>query len=94
MMTEPDWDFLLDTARLHHEFWSGRLELGPEIRLRLQKFGVTPEDRARIRIEVGTANELTPACDQTNSRATTAEVASLDDRRNRLAGGADAEKGS
>lgn len=55
MMTEPDWRYLLVTARVHHEFWtSGRWELAAELRLREQKFGATPEDRSRLRVEIGT----------------------------------------
>jgi hypothetical protein len=55
MMTAPDWDYLLDTARIHHEFWSsGRWELAAELRLRAAKFGATPDDRARLKIEIST----------------------------------------
>lgn len=53
MMTQPDWDFLLDTALMHHEMWRTRkFELAGEIRLRVQQFGATPEARARLRLEV------------------------------------------
>lgn len=51
--TDTDWSFLLDTAVLHGEFWSGNRSVAAELRLRVAKFGATPEDRARLRIEVG-----------------------------------------
>lgn len=47
------WQFLLDTALLHNTAWTeGNLKLFPEIRLRVAKFGVTPEDRARLGVTV------------------------------------------
>jgi hypothetical protein len=50
---ETDWDFLLDTALMHHTMWSkGRWEFAAELRLRAAKFGATPEDRARLRMKV------------------------------------------
>lgn len=51
--TDTDWSFLVDTAVLHAEFWLGNRALAAELRLRAAKFGATPEDRARLRIEVG-----------------------------------------
>lgn len=51
--TEADWEFLLDTAVLHAEFWLGNRALAAELRLRVAKFGVTPEDRARLKLSVG-----------------------------------------
>jgi hypothetical protein len=50
--TDTDWSFLLDTAVLHMEFWDGNMAVASELRLRVAKFGATPEDRARLRIEV------------------------------------------
>lgn len=53
MLSEPDWMFLLDTALMHHQMWSrGKWEFASEIRLRVQKFGATPEDRQRLRQEI------------------------------------------
>jgi hypothetical protein len=50
---DTDWDFLLDTALLHHVFWTkGRWEFGSEVRLRAAKFGATPEDRMRLKLKV------------------------------------------
>lgn len=45
-----DWDFLLDTALLHSEMWQGSPQLASEVRLRVAKFGATPEDRLRLRM--------------------------------------------
>lgn len=55
--TETDWSFLLDTALMHHNMWTmGRFELAGEVRLRVQKFGATPEDRARLRMTFADAD--------------------------------------
>jgi len=51
--TDTDWSFLLDTALLHAEFWLGDHSVASELRLRAAKFGATPEDRARLKIDVG-----------------------------------------
>lgn len=51
--TDTDWSFLLDTAMLHMQFWDGNYKAGSELRLRVAKFGATPEDRARLRISIG-----------------------------------------
>lgn len=51
--TDTDWSFLLDTAVMHAEFWLGDRQVAAELRLRVAKFGATPEDRARLRMAVG-----------------------------------------
>lgn len=51
--TDTDWSFLLDTALLHMDFWDGDRSVAAELRLRAAKFGATPEDRARLKIEIG-----------------------------------------
>ncbi|MBH0009986.1 hypothetical protein [Salinibacterium sp. SWN1162] len=62
MLTEVDWRFLLDTALLHHHFWScSSWQLGAELRLRVSKFGATPEDRTRLRFEVEGIEQLRSA---------------------------------
>lgn len=49
--TADDWSYLLDTALMHSEFWTKRrFELAGEVRLRVAAFGMTPADRARLRI--------------------------------------------
>lgn len=50
--TDTDWGFLLDTALLHAELWAGNAAVASELRLRVAKFGATPEDRARLRLQV------------------------------------------
>lgn len=55
--TSTDWSELRDTAKLHAEFWTGKHSLAGELRLRVAKFGATPEDRARLRITFAAADE-------------------------------------
>lgn len=56
--TESDWSFLLDTALMHHAMWAdGKHLLAAEIRLRVSKYGATPEDRARLRMVFADADE-------------------------------------
>ena len=59
-MTATDWDFMLDTAVLHTGMWMGEAKLAAEVRLRVAKFGATPEDRARLRIQVDEASATAP----------------------------------
>lgn len=69
--TDTDWSFLLDTAVMHAEFWLGNRALAPELRLRVAKFGATPEDRARLRMSVGEpkkSNRLKPKDDASEDR--------------------------
>lgn len=58
--TSTDWDFLLDTAMLHSELWSGNPAVAAELRLRTAKFGATPEDRLRLRLEIETETKEAP----------------------------------
>lgn len=55
--TTTDWSELLDTAVLHARFWRGDVRLAAELRLRVAKFGATPEDRARLRITFAAADD-------------------------------------
>lgn len=55
--TSTDWSELLDTALLHARFWNGDHKIAGELRLRVAKFGATPEDRARLRIQFAQADE-------------------------------------
>ncbi len=60
--TPTDWDFLIDTALMHHAMWQrGRWEFASELRLRAAKFGATPEDRARLRLQVAPQPAAEPA---------------------------------
>lgn len=58
--TPTDWDFLLDTAMLHAMLWSGNAKAASELRLRVAKFGATPEDRARLRMRVTAPDDGEP----------------------------------
>lgn len=55
--TANDWSELLDAAVLHGAYWSGVVSAATELRLRVAKFGATPEDRARLRIQFAAADE-------------------------------------
>lgn len=60
-LPEVDWSELESCAVLHHEFMRKRsFTLGSELRLRMAKFGATPEDRQRLRIITTTADEKDP----------------------------------
>lgn len=57
-LPEVDWSELEATAVLHDEYMRKRtFTLASELRLRMQKFGATPEDRMRLRILVADADE-------------------------------------
>lgn len=62
--TQTDWDFLVDTALLHARFWEGDAKVAGELRLRVAKFGATPEDRARLRMQVGKPDDPEPPKDR------------------------------
>lgn len=80
MLTGPDWTFLLDTALMHHIMWAkGRWEFAAEIRLRVAKFGATPEDRLRLKFEIQPPIDAKAA-----GGPTPTGVSNLADRRNRL----------
>lgn len=49
---QTDWDFLIDTAFLHSQMWAGEVRLAGELRLRSAKFGATPEDRLRLKVQI------------------------------------------
>lgn len=55
--TATDWSELLDTALIHSRYWQGDVKMASELRLRVAKFGATPEDRARLRIQFAQADE-------------------------------------
>lgn len=68
--TKTDWAFLLDTAVLHADFWLGDRSVAAELRLRAAKFGATPEDRARLKIEVGDPGEKKSPAKRLQPKAT------------------------
>lgn len=55
--TAVEWHYMAETALLMHKFWNGNDGVAAELRLRAAKFGATPEDRARLRIQVVTAQK-------------------------------------
>lgn len=58
---DTDWDFLLDTALLHHVMWTrGKWEFASEVRLRAAKYGATPEDRMRLKLKIETPQGVAP----------------------------------
>lgn len=77
-----DWCELEACAVLHHEFMRKRtFTLASELRLRVAKFGATPEDRLRLKIKVDTPGS-TPAA----KRAEPNGVTDISSRRGRLTG--------
>jgi hypothetical protein len=82
MVTDVDWDYMLDTALMHHRTWmSGgtNTERLAEIRIRLANFGATYADRLRLRLEV----ELPPEQHPAGGKAAN-NVTDLDERRRAL----------
>jgi len=85
--TEADWSYLLDTAVLHAAYWKGDMKQAAELRQRVAKFGQTPEDRARLRIQFAAADEADEkrgktgpsAPDASGSRARRGPLRSVDD---------------
>lgn len=49
--TSMDWEELKLAALAHAAVQEGDLKMLPELRLRTAKFGATPEDRARLKIQ-------------------------------------------
>ena len=65
---DTDWDFLLDTALLHHVMWTkGRWEFASEVRLRAAKYGATPEDRMRLKLKIETPADRQPPAETPRS---------------------------
>lgn len=78
---EPElgWQFLIDTALMHSTMWAkSRWEFASEVRLRLAKYGATPEDRMRLKIKIKTPQP------EPRQSGTVADIAS---RRARLVAG-------
>lgn len=85
LKNEPSlgWQFLMDTMLMHTVMWSkGRWEFASEVRLRLAKYGATPEDRMRLKIKVATpADEA-----KRPAAAGQGSVSDIASRRARLSG--------
>lgn len=77
------WQFLIDTALMHHTMWmKGRWEFASELRLRVAKYGATPEDRMRLKVQVVPAHRA--ATPSTSSKPGGDNVRSISSRRARL----------
>lgn len=73
--TEDDWDELLIAARLHADYWrTGESKLAAELRSRTAKFGATPEDRARLRVQYVQADDAERKSKRAEARETGDEV--------------------
>lgn len=84
MLTAVDWDYLLDTALLHHQMWmSGgkNSERAAEIRLRVATFGATPADRLRLKLEIETPPDYDAGVPGDGDDAV---ITSINDRRQRI----------
>jgi hypothetical protein len=86
MTTDPDWDYMLDTALMHHVSWQsgGRnSERFAEIRIRVANFGATYADRLKLRLDVEVPEQY-PVGNGGNSD----NVTDIQNRRKRLTAGA------
>jgi hypothetical protein len=82
LANEPElgWQFLVDTALMHHTMWTkGKWEFASEVRLRVAKFGATPEDRMRLKVKIETPLDRRPASESAKSTVT-----DIRSRRSRL----------
>lgn len=82
LANEPDlgWQFLIDTALMHHTMWTkGKWEFASEVRLRVAKFGATPEDRMRLKVRIATPRDAGKG-----GKASSATVTDIRSRRSRL----------
>lgn len=57
MFSLTDWEFLRDTLPLVKAYYEGDMKVASEIRLRVAKFGATPEDRLRLRLRFVDADD-------------------------------------
>lgn len=80
--TGADWDYLIDTALIHAQYWLGQVQLAGELRLRVAKFGQTPEDRQRLRIQFANADESEARAQRHKGQTQSASRARLQARRN------------
>lgn len=83
MQDEPavSWMNMVDTARIHHLWWCGRLDLANEFRLRLANYGISPADRRRIGVKYKPYPEVPEAGESTTG---VGKVTNLSSRRKRL----------
>lgn len=86
--TAADWDFLLETAVLHACFWDGDRSVASELRLRVAKFGATPEDRLRLKLEIE-ADQGEDQGDAAEPAAESSDVPDIADYRRKFAAGSE-----
>lgn len=80
-LPDVSWQFLIDTMLQHHVMWTkGKWEFASEVRLRVSKYFVTPDEQMRAKIAVR-GPEITPV-----SAASEAKVTDIRSRRSRLSG--------
>lgn len=89
-LTAVDWDYLIDTAYLHAAFVQGNMSVASELRLRVAKFGATPEDRARLRIDMAPVGPTGQGGNYGSAGDRYGDLRVLDDRRRRLLDGDEA----
>lgn len=80
-LPDVSWQFLIDTMLQHHVMWTkGRWEFASEVRLRVSKYFVTPDEqmRAKIAVKVPAGVSASPA--------SSAAVTDIRSRRSRLTG--------
>jgi hypothetical protein len=71
---EMGWHELLAAALLHADVWGNyNLDRLPELRIRVAKFGITMEDRARLRIQFADADDADKGAGATKKAATARE---------------------
>lgn len=65
------WSVLIDTALMHHKMWqNGRWDFAAELRLRLAKYGATPEDKMRLRVKVTVPSPAAPQVGDVEGKVT------------------------
>lgn len=62
--TDTDWSELQIAALIHAEIMEGNHKLAAELRQRTAKFGTTPEDRARLKIQFAMAEQAEERADR------------------------------
>ena len=79
--TEHDWEYLLQISIIHAKFYLGIdfAKMEAALRQRLAKFGVTPEDRAKLRIVTVTAETAEETAEE--ARRLNAQVGIVGDGR-------------
>lgn len=77
--TDTDWDFLTDTAFLHDQMCKGDSGLAAELRIRVAKFGATPEDRMRLKIAIDREVEAVPVVARVTADRKSRLMAVVDD---------------